>query len=314
MFVTAGQTTAPSFFAALRRTLSGLLQLTKPSLMLMVVVTTLLGLHLGSNGDWPWALAGWTLLGTALSGGGACGINMALEHEADAQMRRTAKRPIPAGHVSPFAAFGFSLALLFIGNAVLWRQANPLTALLSMMAAAVYVLLYTPLKRATPMATWLGAIPGALPPVMGFTAVRGVIDTQAVIVFGILFFWQLPHFWALAVMYQEDYTRGGFKVQPIAGAHFDRARLENHILWATATLLVVSVLLFVRGDAGWIYLAGALLAGGLFMQRAVVLRLSHRVADARRLFYASLIYQPVLVAALVLDKPQALMRALGLSV
>lgn len=311
MRVSAGSTTALSSAAALRRTLTGLVHLTKPELMLMVVVTTLLGLHLGSNGDLPWALVGWTLLGTALSGGGACGINMALEHEADAQMRRTQKRPIPRGHVSPFAAFGFSLAILFIGNTLLWTKANPLTAMLSLLAAAVYVLLYTPLKRSTPVATWVGAIPGALPPMMGWTAVRGTIDTPAVIIFGILFFWQLPHFWALAVMYQDDYARGGFKVQPIAGARFDHERLEQHILWATVTLIAMSLTLFLRGDAGWVYLGGALSAGGLFLFRAIVLRRSHKVADARRLFFASLIYQPVLVAALVLDKPQALLRAFG---
>ncbi len=291
------------------RRLGAYVELTKPNLTLFVVITTLLGLHWGNpHGNWLLFLA--TLVGTALSAGGACGLNMAIEHREDALMTRTRRRPIPLGTLSAKEAVVFSSLLIGVGCALLAVWVNLLTAALAAASAAIYVFIYTPLKRKTPVATWVGAIPGALPPVMGFTAARNSLDPQALIIFAVLFFWQLPHFYALALMYKDDYSRGGFKVQPIEGA-FDRVALERQIVLSTGALLLASAGLFALGYAGPVYAIGATLAGGLLVYRVTRLLQTHSVAQARRLFFSTLIYLPVLVIALLADTPHPLRRFIG---
>ncbi len=279
-------------------------RLTKPNLTLLVVITTLLGLALGAELAAPPSLIVATLIGTALSAGGACALNMAMESDFDRLMRRTAARPLAAQRLFDLEAVVLGVGLVAFGGLVLWLFANPLTALLSLLAAAVYIFAYTPLKRVSPWATVVGAIPGALPPMMGYTAVTGTVGVEAWIVFGILFFWQLPHFWALAILYRGDYERGGFRLWP--GAAVDR-----FIIATTLALCATSAALYVVGAAGLIYLASALLLGGWFLRRAFALRRSGTHSSARTLFLTSIAYLPLLIVALIIDRPRLFLALLG---
>jgi protoheme IX farnesyltransferase len=281
-------------------------RLTKPNLTLLVVITTLLGLALSVDVAVPTSLLIATVLGTALSAGGACALNMAMETEYDRLMPRTAARPLPEQRVTDSEAVVLGMSMVTAGGIVLWMFANPLTGLLSLLAAAVYIFAYTPLKRVSPWATVVGAIPGALPPMMGYTAVSGTIGLEALIVFGILFFWQLPHFWALAILYRNDYDRGGFRLWP--GAHIDR-----YIIGTTFTLVLVSAALYAVKSAGLIYLGGALLLGSWFLQRAFALGRNHNRDTARALFLASIAYLPLLILVLIADKPRLFLVVLGLA-
>jgi protoheme IX farnesyltransferase len=284
--------------------------LTKPGLTLLVVITTLLGLALGAHGTLPLSLVFATLLGTALTGGGACALNMAMESEHDRRMKRTANRPVAAERLSHEEAVVFGVGLIGLGGVVLWLFTNPLTALLSLLAAAVYLFSYTPLKRGTPWATVIGAIPGALPPMMGYTAVAGEIGRDAWIVFGILFFWQLPHFWALLILYKQDYERGGFKLWP--GKQDSQQGVEWRVLFTTMALFLSSLVLFAVGAAGVIYVVGAFVLGTFFLMQAVRLAFEHDRAAARRLFLTSIAYLPLLIAFLIADRPRLLLNTLHL--
>lgn len=294
----------PTLTSALR----ALYRLTKPNLTLLVMVTTMLGLFLASDGALTLPLIAFTLVGTALTAGGACGINMVVERDLDALMPRTMARPLPANEIPVRTATVFSLALLALGAALLDNHVNRLTALLSLVTAAVYVFVYTPLKRVGPIAIWVGAIPGALPPVMGFTAVRGYLDVEALLVFAILFFWQLPHFWALGLMYEDDYKRGGFKLISSASA---RVRAQQILAWVMA-LLVVALQPAVFGFAGPIYIVGATISGLWLLRRAVLLTLNATDRTrARAVFLGTIIYQPLIILALLADRPMALLRLVG---
>src|SRR5262245_24531827 len=189
--------------------------LTKPRVTLMVLITMLFGFYLGARGAVDWTLLFCALAGTAMVAGGTSALNQYLERELDAKMLRTRHRPLPAGRIQPIRALAFGVLISSAGLLLLAWRVNPVTALLAGFTLTTYVFLYTPLKQKSHLSTLVGAIPGALPPVGGWTAARGEIGIEAWVLFAILFLWQLPHFLAIAWMYREDYARGGFPMLPV---------------------------------------------------------------------------------------------------
>jgi protoheme IX farnesyltransferase len=273
------------------------LSLYKPRLVFLVLVTTLLGFFLATGGAAPDAvLLLSTLAGTALVAGGGSALNMYLEREADALMERTRRRPLPAGLVEPRHAL--ALGVCAGAGGVLWLAAtvNVLTAFLGAVSIAMYVFLYTPLKRVSPVCTLVGAVPGAIPPVMGWTAVRGALSPEAGILFAILFYWQLPHFLAIAWLYREDYARGGFPMIPVVDP--SGASTSRQATFGALGLLVMSLAPTTIGMRGPLYFIPALALGLAFF--AVVLRFAvrRRPGDARALFLASIVYLPLLLGLL----------------
>jgi len=215
----------------LRTLFRDLVELTKPRITLMVVLTAGIGLLLASGGEASYVLVIHTLVGTGLLAGGSSALNQVLERDLDALMQRTADRPLPAGRMHPDAALLFGVALSIIGLLELTLFVNLLTALLGTLALASYVFLYTPLKRVSSLATVIGAIPGAIPPLMGWTAVTNEIGLGAWVLFGILFLWQLPHFLAIAWMCREDYARAGLPMLPVVDPD-GRSTARQMVLWA----------------------------------------------------------------------------------
>ena len=274
--------------------------LTKPELTFLSVLTALAGYYLGTEGTMPGMGVLHTLLGTAMVGGGAGAINQYIERHFDALMKRTEQRPLPAGRISPGEALGFGTALTVAGILELALLVNPLTGFLALLTSATYLFLYTPLKRVTPFSTLVGGIPGALPPVMGWTAARNEINAEAWVLFGILFLWQMPHFLSLAWMYRKDYARAGYRLLTVLDT--EGTRTGFYIIASTAALVPVSGLLTATGSTGSVYAAGALLAGIAFLVPAIRLAMARSSAAARVLFFASLLYLPALMLALVLDR------------
>ena len=274
-------------------------ELTKPRIVTMVLVTTALGFFVGGHGiDSPLILV-MTLLGTALSAGGAGVLNHYLERDVDAVMRRTRDRPLPAGKVSPAAALSLGFAMILAGQVVLVLTVNLLTAWLALITAFLYVVIYTPMKRTTWLNTSLGSIPGALPPVGGWAAATGHLDTGAWVLFAILFAWQHPHFYAIAWIFREDYRRGGFKMLPVLEE--DGGRTCRHILAFSVLLIAVSILPTLLGTSGILYLVGALILGAGMLAAGVSLTLTRSTLDARRLLRALVIFLPLLLILTVID-------------
>lgn len=277
------------------------LALTKPRVTLMVLLTTLAGFYLASSSSGiDFVLLLHTLLGTALIAGGTAGLNQILECEADARMHRTRKRPLPSKKLEPSAALGFTAALTVGGALYLGLAVNPLTALLGVVTSILYLFAYTPLKTRTPVCTAIGAIPGAIPPLMGWTAAANGLDWQAVALFLVLFFWQFPHFYAISWMYRDDYQRGGFRM--LAAVDPQGRRTGRHILMHSLLLLAISAIPFWLGLSGWIYLAGALLLGTAMLCCGVLAAQSCTTRSASRVMRASIIYLPLLLILLVVDK------------
>ncbi len=274
--------------------------LTKPELTLLSVLTALAGYYLGAGGVLSASGLANTLLGTALVGGGAGALNQYIERRHDARMKRTENRPLPSGRIAPLEALLFGLLLAGGGILYLSLSVNALTGLLAAITCVTYVSLYTPLKRLTPLATVIGGIPGALPPVMGWTAATNDISAPALILFGILFFWQMPHFLSLAWMYRKDYARAGYRLLAVIDEGGNRT--GRQAFFHTCLLVPVSLLLVRWGGAGTIYAASAALLGAGFLFFALNLLLRRTSGAARRLFFASLLYLPALMAAMVLDR------------
>ena len=279
---------------------SDYLELTKPRITLMVVLTALVGFLLALNGAMDWVLLFNALLGTALVAGGASALNMVLEWEADSKMRRTERRPIPSGKLTIQQSILFGSVLSAAGILYLFLFVNLLTALLAMISLALYVLVYTPLKRKTPLCTIIGAIPGAIPPVMGWTAVANSIEFTALWLFAILFLWQLPHFLAIAWLYRQDYARGGFALLPMYDP--EGTRTARHIILESLSLIVLSVLPAVMGLFGEAYLAGALILGAVFLGMAIRLAMTKTNSAARHLLLTSVLYLPFLLILMIADK------------
>lgn len=280
--------------------LSDYLELTKPRITLLVLVTTLIGFFMAAGGDVYWPLLWHTLGATALVAGGASALNQYSERDLDALMRRTAQRPLPAGRLSPVAALGFGVALACIGVVWICWQVNLLTGAIAAATVLSYALVYTPMKRTTTLSTIVGAVPGALPPVGGWAAAAGEVTPPAWVLFAIVFIWQLPHFLAIGRMYRDDYARAGYPMLPVLDED-GRTTGRHMTLWSLA-LLPVSLGTTLLGLTGLLYTLGAV-ALGLWMFAASVKFLRHRSDQAaRELFLSSIVYLPVLCLLMVLDK------------
>jgi heme o synthase len=274
--------------------------LAKPRLNLLVVATTLAGYYMAVPHGAGWALLLHTLVGTALVASGASAFNQLLEIEADGLMRRTRARPLPSGRIAPARAKGFALALSALGLAQLALAVNLLAAGVALVTLLTYTVFYTPLKKRTSLATLAGAIPGALPPMIGWAAVRNDLSIEAWILFGIVFLWQMPHFLAIAWMYREDYARGGFPLLPVVEP--DGASTGRQAVLYAAALLPLSLAPTAVAMAGNVYLAGAAVMGLAFLGLAGRFAWSRATADARRLFFGSILYLPLLWVLMVVNR------------
>jgi protoheme IX farnesyltransferase len=279
--------------------LSAYIELAKPRIVTMVLVTAAIGFVLGGHGQGSMVLLALTLVGTAMTAGGASVLNQYLERDCDRLMDRTRRRPLPAGTVSPNDALAYGLLLVLGGVILLVATVNLLTAFLGMLTAFLYVLVYTPMKRLSWLNTLIGAIPGAIPPLGGWAAATGHLAPGAWALFAILFLWQHPHFYAIAWMFKDDYRKGGFKMLPVIEPD-GRSTFRQIVLFALI-LIPVSVLPTVLGVSGRIYAVGALLLGFWMLGRCLTLAKSGTVHDARRVLRASVIYLPLLLALILAD-------------
>ena len=273
-----------------------LVALTKPRVTGLVILTTAGGMWL-APGSPGWVALFMAILGTAVIVGSANTLNCWLERDLDRLMKRTANRPLPAGRLSPKVALIFGIALAVISIPALAVWVNPLTALVGASALVTYVAIYTPMKQKSPAALLVGAVPGALPPLMGWTAVTGRIDTPAIVLFGILFLWQLPHFIAISLFRKRDYSNAGMKVLPAVRGD---AVAKGAIFWAAARA-PGSLMLVPLGVAGNVYLAVATVFGVGYLNEPTGLRKDAGPKWARKLFVFSILYLTVVFAALMLD-------------
>ncbi len=277
-----------------------LLQLFKLRMTFHILITTLIGFYLASPEPFNWAKLGWTLLGTGLLAVSAFCFNQAMEKKFDQIMERTQKRPVPTGRIAVPTAYIAGVATCILGALLLWQKTNQLTVMLGVLTVALYAGVYTPMKRLTTLNTLVGAIPGALPPLIGWTAAQNHIGLGGMLLFALLFFWQLPHFLALAWMYKDDYKRGGFKmlslVDPSGAACF------RQIIIQSVLLMVVSLLPYLYGLAGEAYLVTCLLAGLAMLWLAIKLKRTGTREDAKRVFLFSLIYVPLVLVVMAADK------------
>jgi len=283
--------------------LSDYWSLTKPEVNFLIAVTTAAGFWMGapaSLAHFPWTSLLHALVGTVLVASGAATLNQLIELRFDAQMRRTARRPLASGRIQPAHALRFGISLSVFGAIYLALATNALASLLSILTLLGYLFLYTPLKRKTPLCTLIGALPGATPPLIGWAAACGRLDGNAWLLFAIVFLWQFPHFMAIAWMYREDYARAGYVVLP-TGKSKDR-----FVAWQTSlpslALFAVAPTPAIRGESGIVYLAGALVLGGIFLCYSARFAFQMSTVSARRLLFASILYLPLLLAFLALDK------------
>jgi protoheme IX farnesyltransferase len=292
---------APISLAAPRRgtKLADYLELTKPRLNLLVVVTSAGGFYLASP-DAP-SLVGMAAasVGTALVAGGAAVLNQVAERDTDALMDRTRSRPLPSDRVSPDDARSFGVVLAAAGIALLGAATSVLAAVLALATIIIYLALYTPLKRRSPLATLVGAIPGALPALIGWTAARGVPSIGGWVLFAIVFFWQIPHFMAIAWMYRDDYRKARFPMLPVIEPEGRRAGRQA-VLYSAA-LVPVSVAPTIVGVAGFIYLGFAIVLGVMLLGLAIRFYSQRSDQAARHLFFGSITYLPLIWAAMMID-------------
>jgi len=276
------------------------LTLTKPRLNLLVLVTTLAGLYLAAPAGPPLALVIHTLVGTALVAGGAAALNQVWERRTDALMRRTSGRPMPAGRLRAATGTWFGVLLAGAGLVQIAVGANGLAAAVAAITLGSYVLLYTPLKTRSSLSTLVGAVPGALPPVIGWAAATGTITLPALVLFGIVFLWQMPHFLAIAWMYRDDYTRAGIPLLPVLEPDGRRTGLQA-LLYAAA-LWPVSLLPALVGLAGLPYSLLATALGFAFIAQSAAFARERSLTQAKRLFLFSIVYLPLLWTALLWDR------------
>ncbi|MFQ5777530.1 MAG: heme o synthase [Terriglobia bacterium] len=276
------------------------LTLTKPDVTALVVGSALAAFYLGSQGPLDWVLLFHTLAGTALVSGGTAAFNHFLEREADGCMRRTARRPLPAGRLEPRAALLFAAGLTVSGVLYLALRVNLLASFLAFLTWGTYLFLYTPLKKKTVLCTAVGAFPGAAPALIGWAAARNSLGTEAWVLYAILFLWQFPHFLSIAWMYREDYARGGIRMLPVVDPS-GRSTGRQMVFFAAA-LLPVAALPTLLGMAGTLYLGGALgLSAGFLYFSLRVARIPTNLR-AKHLLQTSVLYLPLLFALLTLDK------------
>ena len=272
----------------------------KARLTFLVLLTTLVGFYLGSAGPVDYLLMIHALLGTALVASGASALNQLWEREYDAQMRRTQDRPLPSGRLQPHTVLFIGCGIALVGLCYLALAVNWLTSLIGAASLLLYIFVYTPLKRVTWLNTLVGAIPGGLPPLMGWTAAQGHLSANGWALFGILAIWQLPHFMAIAWIYRDEYARAGFKMLPVVDT--DGRRTASQAVSHTLALLPVSLCPSLVKLTGPIYFAGALVLGLIYIWSAVQFSRQLTESRARRLFYVSILYLPLLLGLMVFDK------------
>jgi heme o synthase len=266
--------------------------LAKPRLNVLVVASSLAGYVMGGGEISDAARVIFTVAGTGLVAGGASAFNQVIERGPDALMRRTRLRPVPDGRLRPAESLLFAMLSSAVGLLILVAGVNLLSALVALSTLLIYVLVYTPLKRRTSFATVIGAIPGALPPVIGWAAARDALSQGAWVLFGIVFLWQLPHFLAIAWIYRDDYARAGFPMLPVLGPD-GRSTARQATLYCAA-LVPVSMAPTLIGLTNTTYFIAALILGLLFLGLTLKFARTRAVLDARRLFFASIIYLPIL--------------------
>ena len=290
-----------SFAAAVQRLrVSAFVELTKPRIASLVSMTAAVGYLAGAPKSVPWTGLAHLIIGTALAAGGASALNQTIERNIDGKMRRTMLRPIPSRRVTAVEAGAFGCALSGAGCAYLWTAVDGLAALLAALTLASYLGIYTPLKRITSLNTVVGAVPGALPPVGGWAAARGSVGLEAWILFAILFLWQLPHFLAIAWIYRDDYARADLAMLPCQDN--GGAKTGRQVALYTLALTPVSLAPCLFGMAGAFYFAGALALGCAFTAFAGRMAWKRSAISARRLLTASLLYLPLLLGLLILDR------------
>ena len=282
------------------RRVSDFFELTKPRIVLMVLVTALVGYYAGSERVPDYLRLLQVLIGTALAAGGTLTLNQFIERDIDAMMERTRHRPLPDARVQPQDALWFGVALTLLGLGYLAVAVNPLSAVVAGAITLSYLLVYTPMKRYSSLCVPLGAVPGALPPVIGWVAARGELSVDAGVLFAILFLWQIPHTLAIAYLYREDFAKAGIQFLPVIEP--DGESTNRQILIHCGALLVVSLLPTLIGLAGASYFITAFILGAAFLASGVKLVMAPTRAGARRLLFASLIYLPVLLLVMALDR------------
>jgi heme o synthase len=278
------------------------LALTKPRVVVMVLITTFVGFYLATPGWLNWLLLCHTLMGVALASGGTLALNQYLERDLDARMLRTKERPLPEGRLQAGEALGFGVAITASGLIYLTLLVNPLSGLITAVSVGSYLFLYTPLKQKTPLCLMVGAVPGALPPVTGWAAASGQLSLEAWVLFAILFLWQIPHSLSIAVLYREDYARANFQLLPVVEP--DGTSTGRQIVVHSLALLAVGLLPTTLHLAGLVYFVTAFVLGVAMLVCGVMLAKSYATGAARRLLFASLIYLPTLLVVMAVDKVQ----------
>jgi heme o synthase len=285
---------------SLRERIAAYIELTKPRITFLIVLTSAAGFALASRGSLDYFGLFSALVGISLLSSGIATLNQYAERDLDGLMRRTATRPLPAGKLMPWEALAFGTALTVLAEVYLLLLVNPLSAWLGLTVIAGYLFGYTPLKTKTSLSTLVGAFPGAVPPLIGWTAARGSISIEAWVLFAILFLWQFPHFLAIAWMYREDYTRAGVRMLPVVEP--DGRVTGQQIVVYTLMLIPVSLLPAALGMSGRLYFYGACVLGALFLYTSIRAAFSMSRQQARRLLLASVLYLPLLFILMVLNK------------
>ena len=275
-------------------------ELTKPSITFMILISTALGYYMGGNGIANYIHFFFTILGSCLISSGSGALNHFAEADSDKIMRRTNLRPIPAGLISAENAMLFGIALILSGSAILYWIINPLTCLLALITSLMYLFIYTPLKKLTWLNTSVGAIPGSIPPIGGWVAATGRLDPEAWIIFAILFFWQHPHFYAIALMFKDDYKKAGLKMLPVMEP--DGSRTNRQIIWHSFLLIPVSVMPVYIGILGMIYFWSAIILGLGYLISGFILAKQYSVDNARFVLRVSVFYLPILFLTIMIDK------------
>jgi len=275
------------------------LQLTKPRVTWLIVMSTAIGYYFGHAGGWSlWAIL-HCLLGTGLIASGTAALNQWYERDADRQMRRTQMRPLPSGRLNPAKALWFGVGLAAAGGLELGWGVNWLSSGLGLATLAMYLFLYTPLKQKTWWSTTVGAFPGAMPPLIGYAAAAGKLTPDAWVLAAILFLWQFPHFYAIAWMYREDYSRAGIKMLPVVEP--DGGSTARQILLYSVLLIPISMLPKWMGMTGSVYMVGAIALGLFYLYSGIRVSLDRTKVRARRVLLTSVVYLPLLYGLMVLD-------------
>lgn len=288
--------------ASLKVSIRDYIDLTKPRITWLILMSTAIGYYFGHQGPffyWASIIAFLhTIIGTGFVASGTATLNQWYERDADLKMRRTQMRPIPSGRIRPFPALCFGIALAIVGALELGFGVNWLTAGLCVLTLLLYLFAYTPLKQKTWWSTTVGAVPGAMPPLIGYAASSGHLNAEAWALYAILFLWQFPHFYAIAWMYREDYSRAGIQMLPVVEP--DGESTARQMLWFCVALIPISLLPNLLGMTGTLYSVGALVLGAIFLYATVRVQGNRTALQARRVLLASVIYLPVLYGLMLL--------------